>query len=315
MLDVVIDRSRQFEAFRADVLTGLSHRQKTLPSRWLYDDRGSELFERITQLDEYYLTRTETAIMRARAQELAGFSGERVILLEYGAGAGIKTEILINALTAPRLYVPIDIAGDFLDLTVTRFRRRFPNLLTKSIVGDFTSEFELPAWVPGGRRVAYFPGSTVGNLNAAEVAAFLQRIRRHAGADGRAIIGVDMKKPLNVLIPAYDDAAGVTALFNLNLLKRVNHELDGNFVLESFQHSARWNESESAIEMHLVSLGAQSVCVAGRRFHFEAGETIHTESSRKYDADGFAAIARANGWRASSRWTDVDGLFSIYGLE
>jgi dimethylhistidine N-methyltransferase len=315
MLDVIFDRNRQSEAFRNDVLTGLALRQKTLPSRWLYDHRGSELFELITALDEYYLTRTETAIMRASAPELADFCGERAIVLEYGAGAGIKTEILVDALRAPRLYVPIDIAEDFLNHTVTRFRRRFPNLLTKSIVADFTAEFDLPSWVPSGRRVVFFPGSTIGNLNVAEVAAFLQRIRRHVGAEGRAIIGVDMKKSLDVLIPAYDDAAGITASFNLNLLRRINRELDGNFALGSFEHSARWNEAESAIEMHLVSTVSQTVCVSARRFHFEAGETIHTESSRKYDLEGFDALACQNGWRATRRWIDADGMFSIYGLE
>src|SRR5579862_2666680 len=235
MLDLVSDRTRQLEAFRLDVLGGLAQPRKTLPSRWFYDDRGSELFEQITGLAEYYLTRTETQILERHAQDIARFCGEHSIVLEYGAGAGIKTEILINALQAPRLYVPIDIAGAFLDQTVDRFRARFPHLLTKSIVADFTTSFDLPGWVPGGRRVAFFPGSTIGNLNTAEVGAFLQRVRRHVGADGAAIIGADMKKDLKTLIPAYDDAAGVTAQFNLNLLERVNRELDGDFALDRFR--------------------------------------------------------------------------------
>jgi len=315
MLDLIHNRAGQNQAFREDVLAGLSNARKTLSSRWLYDDRGSELFELITGLDEYYLTRTETAILTDRAREIADFCGDRAILLEYGAGAGIKTEILINALSAPRLYVPIDIAGDFLDQTVARFRRRFPNLLTKSIVADFTSAFDMPVWIPTERRVAFFPGSTIGNLNAAEVASFLQRMRRHVGEGGRAVVGVDMKKNLQVLIPAYDDAAGVTAQFNLNLLRRANRELGANFVLDSFKHSARWNETESAIEMHLVSSVAQTVTIAGRKFQFEAGETIHTESSRKYDVDGFAALANANGWRIGHHWTDPRALFGVFGLE
>jgi dimethylhistidine N-methyltransferase len=315
MLDVVYNRDQQFEAFRTDVLTGLAQLKKTLPSRWLYDDRGSELFEAITQLDEYYLTRTETAILTARAADIARFCGERAILLEYGAGAGIKTEILINALRVPRLYVPIDIAGDFLDQTVTRFRRRFPNLLTKSIVADFTADFDLPGWLPSGRKVAFFPGSTIGNLSATEVSAFLRRVRRHVGDEGSAIIGVDIRKDLNILIPAYDDAAGVTAQFNLNLLRRINRELDGRFTLDSFRHSARWNEAESAIEMHLVSTIAQTVAVSGRRFQFDALETIHTESSRKYDLDAFRALVSANGWQVSQLWSDDQQLFALFGLQ
>lgn len=318
MLDVLHYRVEQAGAFRTDVLSGLSQQRKTLPARWLYDDRGSELFELITALPEYYLTRTETGILSAHAAEIARFCGERAIVLEYGAGAGIKTEILIHALASPRLYVPIDIAGDFLDQTVTRFRRRFPNLLTKSIVADFTTDFDLPAWMPThdhGLRVAFFPGSTIGNLSAGEVAGFLQRVRRHVGKDGRAVIGVDMRKDLRILIPAYDDAAGVTGQFNLNLLRRINRELGGNFVLDGFRHEARWNESESAIEMHLVSCVRQKVSVAGHRFAFELGESIHTESSRKYAPDAFEALALANGWRVGQRWTDQAGLFSVFGLE
>ncbi|HWW19259.1 MAG TPA: L-histidine N(alpha)-methyltransferase [Steroidobacteraceae bacterium] len=318
MLDVLHNRVGQADAFRADVLSGLLQQQKTLPARWLYDDRGSELFELITGLPEYYLTRTETAILNTRAQEIARFCGERAIMLEYGAGAGIKTEILIHALASPRLYVPIDIAGDFLDQTVTRFRRRFPNLLTKSIVADFTADFDLPSWMPthhNGLRVAFFPGSTIGNLNAAEVAGFLQRVRRHVGGDGRMVVGVDMRKDLRILIPAYADAAGITAQFNLNLLRRINRELAGNFVLDAFRHEARWNETESAIEMHLVSGVRQKVMIGGNRFAFEAGESIHTESSRKYAPAAFEAIALEKGWRVGHRWTDRAGLFSVFGLE
>jgi L-histidine N-alpha-methyltransferase len=315
MLAVKDIRDQQSEAFREDVRAGLGHWPKTLPSRWLYDDRGSALFEEITGLAEYYPTRTETAILRAHARAIAEFCGEHAIVLEYGAGAGIKTEILINALQAPRLYVPIDIAGSFLDHTVARFRRRFPDLLTKAIVADFTAAFALPAWIPEGRRVAFFPGSTIGNLDAAEIAAFLRRLRRQVGAEGRAIIGVDMKKDLEVLIAAYDDSAGVTAQFNLNLLARANRELGANFDLARFRHSARWNEAESAIEMHLVSSIAQSVTVSGRNFQFEAGESIHTESSRKYDVAGFNALAAANGWRVERLWTDDSDYFSVFGLQ
>jgi L-histidine N-alpha-methyltransferase len=313
MLDVST-RFQQSEAFESDVVVGLGQVPKTLPSRWLYDDRGSELFEDITKLDEYYPTRTETALLRKHSGEMAAFCGPHVTLLEYGAGAGIKTEILIGALRTPRLYVPIDIAGDFLDQTVARFRWRFPNLPAKPIVADFTSSFALPNWVPVGARVAFFPGSTIGNLDAGEAATFLQRMRRHVGAGGKALIGVDMKKDLNVLLRAYDDNQGVTAEFNLNLLARINRELDGDFALEQFRHSARWNEAESAVEMHLVSRQPQTATVSGHTFDFDAGETIHTESSRKYDVPGFTALANANGWQVDRMWSDERSYFSVFGL-
>ena len=313
MLDVST-RFHQSEAFESDVIVGLGQLPKTLPSRWLYDDRGSELFEEITKLDEYYPTRTETAILQKHASAMASFCGPGVTLLEYGAGAGIKTEILVGALRSPSLYVPIDIAGDFLDQTVARFRWRFPNLQTRPIVADFTSSFPLPSWVPPMARVAFFPGSTIGNLDPGEVATFLQRMRRHVGAGGKAIIGVDMKKELDVLLRAYDDSQGVTAQFNLNLLARINRELDGDFDLQQFKHSACWNEAESAIEMHLVSLRHQIATVSGHTFDFDSGETIHTESSRKYNVEGFTALANANGWQTDRIWTDDNGYFSIFGL-
>jgi dimethylhistidine N-methyltransferase len=313
MLDVS-SQFQQSEAFQSDVIVGLGQSPKSLPSRWLYDDRGCELFEDITRLAEYYPTRTETAILRDHSGEMADFCGDRTVLLEYGAGAGIKTEILVRALRTPRLYVPIDIAGDFLDQTIERFGRRFPSLAAKPIVADFTASFALPAWVPSEHRIAFFPGSTIGNLDSGEVATFLQRLRRQVGFGGKAIIGVDMKKPLDVLIPAYDDRAGVTAQFNLNLLARINRELDGDFVLERFTHSARWNEAESAIEMHLVSLASQTVTVSDRSFDFDPGESIHTESSRKYDVQGFTALANANGWRVDRAWHDEHDYFSVFGL-
>ena len=194
MLEIVSQQTQQLEAFRADVAMGLSRGQKTLPSRWLYDNHGCELFEEITRLDEYYPTRTETDILRDHAREIADFCGEEAVLLEYGAGAGIKTEILIDALDRPRLYVPIDIAGDFLDVTVLRMRQRFPNLETLPVVADFTCDFDIPRGVPRGRRSAFFPGSTMGNLDPHEAERFLGRIRRHVGWRGAAIIGVDLKK-------------------------------------------------------------------------------------------------------------------------
>jgi len=311
---IVTTPDRSADRFRDDVLEGLSRPSKTLPSRWLYDDRGSELFEEITRLPEYYPTRTETRILRDRSQDIGAFCGANRTVLEYGAGAGIKTEILIQALINPRLYVPVDIASEVLHQTTVRFRSLFPELATRPVTADFTAEFELPEWVPLPNRVAFFPGSTIGNLNAREVAAFLRRMRSHVGSGGKALIGVDVVKPLHILLPAYDDAAGVTARFNLNLLTRINRELGGNFRLDHFAHAARWNESEAAVEMHLVSLAPQTVAIAGREFEFQAAESIHTESSRKYDIPGFSSLVERNGWRVERIWTDPAGQFAIFGL-
>ena len=315
MLDFVDIATRQRDAFRADVLTSLSQRQKTLPSRWLYDDRGSALFEEITGLEEYYPTRTETGILRRYAADIAGFCGDDAVLLEYGAGAGIKSEILIDALEAPRLYVPIDIAADFLDQTAERIGARFPYLTTHPIVADFTADFDIPAAIPTARRAAFFPGSTIGNLDPDEVAAFLARMRRHVMRRGKAIIGVDLRKDIATLTAAYDDSRGVTAAFNLNLLTRINRELRGEFPVDRFAHEARWNEKESAIEMHLVSLDARTVRVEDHRFAFAAGESIHTESSRKYDRHGFGDVTRRAGWHVAAVWSDPDDRFAVFGLD
>jgi L-histidine Nalpha-methyltransferase len=314
MLDLVESKLSQHEAFRADVRAGLSQRQKTLPSRWLYDQRGSELFEEITRLDEYYLTRTETAILRAHAEEMAALCGDGVVLLEYGAGAAIKSEILIDALQAPRLYAPIDIAADFLAETIERFRDRFPDLPVRPIITDFTADFDIPADVLARPRAAFFPGSTLGNLGPSDAAALLRRMREHVGRGGKAIIGVDLRKDVETLIAAYDDKRGVTAEFNLNLLLRINRELEGDFALEAFAHEARWNERESAIEMHLVSLKPQTVSVGGSSFAFAQGETIHTETCRKFDVDGFARAARRSGWRVDKLWSDPAQLFAVFVL-
>ncbi len=309
---VTLDRHRN--AFLTDIITGLSHCRKNLPCRWLYDNVGSELFEEITLLPEYYPTRTESAILLDNASAMADFAGSGATLLEYGAGAGIKTETLIAALCAPQRYIPIDIAGEFLGQTVSRIRQRFPELHVEPVISDFMVDFELPAALPEGRRVAFFPGSTIGNLDVAEAGMFLRRMRRHVGLDGAAIIGFDLKKDTQTMLAAYDDAQGVTAQFNLNLLARINRELGGDFVLSGFRHSARWNDAESAVEMHLVSQVAQTVTIDRLSYEFEAGETIHTESSRKYSLEDFAALATINGWRVEQIWSDQRRLFGVAGL-
>jgi dimethylhistidine N-methyltransferase len=314
MLATADYRLSQPELFRQDVLAGLSGHRKTLPCRWLYDERGSELFEQITQLEEYYPTRVETGILRLNAGEIAGFIGKGATLIEYGAGAGLKTEILIAALEAPRLYVPVDISGDFLDQAVISLRHRFPAIGIWPIVADFTEDFEIPAGIPLRGRSAFFPGSTIGNLDHAETISFLRRVHRHVGARGTAVIGADLTRDVRTLIAAYNDGQGVTAAFNLNLLARINRELDGNFRLERFAHEARWNRANSAVEMHLVSLENQTVSVAGQRFDFDAGESIHTETSRKYTIPIVSALVESAGWYIDEMWTDPRQSFGVFGL-
>ncbi len=306
------------EAFRSTVVAGLARPQKAIASCWLYDRRGSELFDEITRLEDYYPTRAETEILTSHAGDISDFCGAGALLVEYGAGAGIKTEILIEALDAPRLYIPIDIAGDALAQTARRMRARFPEVETLPILADFNRDFDLPPGLPPGPRTAFFPGSTIGNLDRRETVAFLRRLRRHVqagGERGAAIIGVDLKKDRETLLNAYDDGEGVTAAFNLNLLERINRELDGEFPLRRFVHEARWNEAESAVEMHLVSLDGRVVPVCGQEFAFRAGKSIHTESSRKYDLASFGALAEPGGWRIAKAWHDRARRFAVLGLE
>jgi dimethylhistidine N-methyltransferase len=300
--------------FRSDVVEGLSRLQKTIPSRWLYDERGSDLFEEITRLEDYYPTRSETAILRARQSELRRFGGPAPILIEYGAGAGVKTELVLEALAEPQGYVPIDVAREYLLQTANRMERRFSSLWVWPIHCDFISTFEMPTGMPVGRRVGFFPGSTIGNLDVVEAEAFLAQMLRHVGPDGAAIVGVDLVKPVERLLRAYDDSEGVTAQFNLNLLARIDRELGGDFHLDRFRHVARWNDAERAIEMHLLSLADQWVSMGQRRFHFREGETIHTESSRKYDREGFGALAERAGWCVSQAWEDDERLFCVFAL-
>lgn len=315
MLDCVNHRAAQRQAFRTDVLEGLAQPQKAVPSRWLYDDRGCELFEAITELPEYYPTRTERGILETHAAAMATFAGEKALLIEYGAGAGIKTEILIAAIGSPAAYVPVDIAGDFLQASASRIERRFPYVEIRPMVADFTRSFDLPSDLPKlSPRSAFFPGSTIGNLTDEGALAFLRQVRRHVGRGGTLILGADRRKSPAILIPAYDDAAGVTAEFNLNLLRRINRELESDFDLAAFRHEARWNEAASAVEMHLVSERAQKVVIEDRRFDFAPGETIHTEDSRKYSLEALDPLAARAGWRIEQVWQDERELFAVLGL-
>jgi len=314
MLTSVTQEALLRESFRQDVIEGLSAHPKRLPSRWLYDVAGSHLFEAITQLDEYYPTRTETTILRDNARDIGEFAGDGAALIEYGAGAGIKTQIVLDALRSPTVYMPIDISGDFLASTAERLRERYTGLAIQPVVADFTEDLDLPATAAARRRVAFFPGSTIGNLDQSQAVELLRRMRLHVGPGGRAVIGMDLVKEVSTLIRAYDDNRGITADFNLNLLRRINRELDATLPLDAFDHEARWNERERAIEMHLCCRVDLEATVDGHAFQFRVGETIHTESSRKYELADIEALVQAAGWRWERLWRDDGKRFAVVGL-
>lgn len=310
--DKSMSESEQREAFHADVVAGLSGAQKTLPCRWLYDKRGSELFEAITELPEYYPTRTEISIFETHLAGMAKAIGPAAHVIEFGAGAGTKTRLLLDALDAPASYVAIDISADFLMQSMDALSGDYPAIDVIPIVGDFMDPAALKgASLPAGNRLAFFPGSTIGNLTDKEIVRFLTAVRAALGEGGRFLIGFDLAKSPDILIPAYDDAAGVTADFNLNLLARINRELDGSFDVGAFKHEARWVDEKGRIEMHLVSQADQSVQVNGDRFTFRKGETIHTENSRKFRLGGFESLAAKAGWHIQENWTDPKDYFAV----
>ena len=294
---------------REDVIAGLSLPQKALPPKYFYDAAGSKLFERICRLPEYYLTRAELSLTRAHLAAIARFAGRGCELVEYGSGESLKTRLLIRALE-PAAYLPVDISGAALEASTRKLSKTFPWLRIVPVHGDFSRPLQLPR--ARARRVAYFPGSTIGNLTPEEAHAFLARA---SGQAPRMLVGVDLKKDANVLHAAYNDARGVTAAFNLNVLARINRELDGDFALRRFAHYAFYNAALGRIEMHLVSLAPQTVRVAGHRFRFDRGESIHTENSYKYSAQEFRALAARAGYAGRKVWTDRRALFALHGLE
>jgi dimethylhistidine N-methyltransferase len=300
--------------FAAAVADGLSRRQKTLPCRFFYDARGSELFEEITRLPEYYPTRTEAAILRANAAEMAQGVPAGGVLVEFGSGSSLKTEILLGELPHLRAYVCVDVSHDALRDARLRLASRFPGLDVRPIVGDFSYPIALPPDLRDRSKTGFFPGSTIGNLTPVEAGRLLSVFRAVLSPGGRLIVGVDLKKGEDTLVPAYNDAAGVTAAFNLNLLARINRELGGNFALRAFRHDAIYNAREGRIEMHLESLRDQEVRVRGRNFHFKTGERIHTENSYKYSIRQFQDMARSAEWRPGRVWTDEQQLFSVHEL-
>ena len=302
------------DTFAADVIEGLSRSQKALPSKYFYDAEGSRLFEAICDLPEYYPTRTEAALMRETAAEMAAVISDDAVLVEFGSGASTKTRILLDA--APQLgaYVPIDISPDALDQAAAVIREAYPNLDVAPLVDDFTTAIHLPDAATGRLRTGFFPGSTIGNFRSEEIVSFLKSARQLLGRGAAFLVGLDLVKAVDVLLAAYDDAQGVTAAFNLNLLARVNRELGGDFDLNRFEHRAVWNADESRIEMHLVSSVAQTAQAAGRRFNFRAGETIHTENSHKFTVAGFEVLAVQAGWRLDRSWVRSEPSFAVVRL-
>jgi len=299
--------------FLEDVVAGLSLARKELPPKYFYDARGSALFEEICTLPEYYPTRAEIALTRQHIAEIARFAGAGSELIEYGSGASTKTRILLEALE-PAVYVPVDISESALRGAAALLETEFPWLNVRAVVGDFGRPLAIPAFAGAGRKVVYFPGSTIGNLTREESLAFLHMTRGQVGPGGAMLVGVDVKKDPNLLHAAYNDSQGVTAKFNLNLLSRINAELGGDFEVGKFVHYAFYNAPMGRIEMHLASLERQTANVGSYRFRFAPGESIHTENSCKYSVEEFQALAAQAGFRGEKVWMDDARLFSLHGL-
>ena len=314
-----LDLHPPHDDFRLQVLHGLSQPQKQIPAKFFYDDVGAKLFEAICDLPEYYLTRTETALMRQHAADMARHLGTGCLLVEFGSGNSRKTPILLRALNLP-VYMPVDISKAQLQISATALEKEFPYMLTLAVCADYSRSLELPR-LDGEdaknikRKAVYFPGSTLGNFSLAETPAFLRGVAEWVGQGGAMLVGIDLKKSTDVLNAAYNDAQGVTAAFNLNLLARINRELGGNFNLENFRHHAFYNEVAGRIEMHLQSMSAQRVNIGENAFDFIEGETIHTENSCKYTLDEFRDLARQGGFNPVAAWTDEQQLFSVHYLE
>ncbi len=303
----------QTSAFARDAIEDLSQHPKRLSPKYFYDAAGSELFEAITRLPEYYPTRTELSILRDRGGEIASHLPGAAGLVEFGAGATTKVRLLLKHCDLSA-YVPVDISGDFLKSQAEALRKDFPSLAVYPVAADFTAPFALPAAIAGMPKVGFFPGSTLGNFEPEEARQFLRSARDILGSRAQMIIGIDLEKDERVLHDAYNDAAGVTAKFNLNVLVRINRELGGNFDLSACAHRAIYNRIQHRIEMHLISKKRQTVRMLGTSFAFQPGESIHTENSYKYSLERFAALAHSSGWKVRKSWTDDAKMFSVHAL-
>ncbi|MGY4395578.1 L-histidine N-alpha-methyltransferase [Sphingomonas sp. UYAg733] len=297
-------------AFRADVLRGFEMRPRAIPARWFYDRRGSELFEAITDLPEYYPTRTETAILRDVAPKVAELAGKGRAVVEFGSGSSTKTPVLLSAV-APAAYVPIDISGDFLRESSADLSAAFPGLPVLPVEADFMRPIALPPQVAALPKLGFFPGSTIGNMIPHASVDLLRAMKQSLGEGAMLLIGMDRVKDVDTLVAAYDDAAGVTARFNLNLLERINRELGATLPIDRFRHRAVWNDDRARIEMHLAAQEDLDFTIEGRPFSIRAGETIHTENSHKYGERDARILLRSGGWTPIAEWTDPDGLFAV----
>ncbi len=301
------------QTFLDDVLTGLSHQPKYLSPKWFYDHTGANLFEKICDVPEYYLTRTEREILEMAAPAIARELGSNAVLIEYGSGAMTKVKLLLDAINRPYAFVAVDIASGQLKQAAADLIASYPELRVQTIAADFTNVIYLPNWLhSAGRCCVFFPGSTIGNFEPNEIREFLRRLHRTVGKNGALLIGVDLKKDNKSLEAAYNDSSGLTAQFNKNILRRINHELNGDICLNSFQHLAWYNSHKGRIEMHLKSRIEQSLSIAGHKFHFKIRETIHTENCYKFTVPEFQSIAIDSGFRPTQVWTDTDNIFSIH---
>jgi len=297
-------------AFRADVLDGLSQTQKAIPARWLYDDAGSQLFEDITQLPEYYPTRAETEILEGHGSDFAKMIGKGRAVVEFGSGSSVKTPLLLDAIS-PAAYVPLDISGDFLRASAAELGAKFPGLPVHPVEADFMRRVELPEAVKEMPKLGFFPGSTIGNMVARTAVDLLRSMRETLGEGAKLLIGMDLIKASDTLIAAYDDAAGVTADFNLNLARRINRQLKGDIPVDDLLHEARWNDEHARIEMHLVATRDVTFEVAGRAFAMTKGESLHTENSHKFSRRTSYMLLLAGGWEPQVRWLDSEKRFSL----
>jgi dimethylhistidine N-methyltransferase len=314
-LAVFRDLAPEEESFRDAVLAGLARRQKAIPCRFLYDARGSALFEKICETPEYYPTRTESRILEDNAAAIAALIGPGAQLVEFGSGASRKVRTLLRAFEAPAGYIAIDISRAMLRRAAQRLADVFPELPILAVCADYTQPLD-PATLPPapGRRLGFFPGSSIGNFTPAEALAFLAGCRPALGKGGGMLIGVDLQKDTGRLDAAYNDAQGVTAAFTLNLLERMNRELDADFEPRRFAHDAAYNPAAARVEIYLRSLADQIVTVAGRAIRLAKGERIHTEYSYKYTVESFRRLAARAGFRPVETWTDGDRLFSVHFL-
>jgi L-histidine N-alpha-methyltransferase len=299
----------QVRQFREDVLAGLAAAIPAIPARWLYDRRGSELFDEITRLPSYYPTRTETAIFHSIMPEIAARVPRGAVVVEFGAGSQTKTPILLEAI-APAAYIPVDISGDYLEQSAAELQQGFPRIEVIPVVADFARPFILPGGIEHLPRLGFFPGSTIGNFVPWSATDLLRQFRALLGPGSQLLIGMDRVKPVDRLIAAYDDPEGVTAQFTLNLLTRINRELDGDVPVDAFRHAARWNDILSRIEIHLMPVRNVAFSVAGRRFGFAKGSSIHVENSHKYGPRGARVLLLAGGWTPVAEWSDPSGDFT-----